>query len=255
MRDCSPDRYFPSLDTLEYGCVADDAPFVESFTPRADRAERRPASVFSTIPEIIAEARAGRPFILVDSEDRENEGDLVIPARFASDRIVNFMAKHARGLICLTITPALAQKLQLRPMVEDNNSPHQTAFTVSIEAASGVTTGISAQDRAHTIATAIDPAADHRALVSPGHIFPLVAKHGGVLERPGHTEASVDIARLAGLTPAGVICEIMNDDGTMARLPDLRRFAQLHDLRIGSIESLIAYRQENENQTMIEAAR
>jgi len=182
----------------------------------------------------------------VDSHDRENEGDLVIPAQFATHREINFMARHGRGLICLTITLERAQQLQLRPMVEDNGSPHGTAFTVSIEAASGVTTGISAHDRARTTAVAVDAAAGPADLVSPGHVFPLVAQADGVLSRPGHTEASVDIARLAGLTPAGVICEIMNDDGSMARLPDLRRFAKVHDLRIGSIEDLIAYRRRIE---------
>jgi 3,4-dihydroxy 2-butanone 4-phosphate synthase/GTP cyclohydrolase II len=233
-----------SLDALEYGCTSTfgDALSVLDGSSAGNGA----TSVFATIPEIIADARAGRPFVLVDSYDRENEGDIVIPAQFATDRQVNFMARHGRGLICLTITPARAVELQLRPMVERNGSPHGTAFTVSIEAARGVSTGISARDRATTIAAAIDPDNGPAALVSPGHVFPLIANEAGVLARPGHTEASVDIARLAGLIPAGVICEIMNDDGSMARLPDLRRFARTHGLRIGSIEDLIRYRRENE---------
>jgi 3,4-dihydroxy 2-butanone 4-phosphate synthase/GTP cyclohydrolase II len=224
--------------TLEYGAIEEAG--------ESDHAG--PPGIFASVPEIIAEAQAGRPFILVDSHDRENEGDLVIPAQFATAREVNFMARYGRGLICLTITPKRAAELKLRPMVETNGSPHKTAFTVSIEAAEGVSTGISAFDRALTIATAVDPAKGHQDLVSPGHVFPLVAKAGGVLERPGHTEASVDIARLAGLIPAAVICEIMNDDGRMARLPDLRRFAREHGLKIGSIEDLIAYRSEKERK-------
>jgi 3,4-dihydroxy 2-butanone 4-phosphate synthase/GTP cyclohydrolase II len=218
------------LDQLEYGL---------------DGGLPAPAERLASIPEILAEARAGRPFILVDSEDRENEGDLIIPAQFASAETINFMARHARGLICLAITPECAGRLGLEPMVRDNRAAHHTAFTVSIEAASGVTTGISAHDRAHTIATAIAPAAGPRDLVSPGHVFPLVARPNGVLERAGHTEAAVDIAALAGLIPAGVICEIMNDDGTMARLGDLRRFARRHGLRIATIEELIAWRRAN----------
>jgi 3,4-dihydroxy 2-butanone 4-phosphate synthase/GTP cyclohydrolase II len=224
------------IHALEYGCTA-------SLAPEVDR-QAEGLSLFSTVPELIAEARAGRPIILVDSYDRENEGDLVIPAQFASAREINFMARHARGLICLALTPERAAELDLRPMVETNGSPHGTAFTVSIEAAEGVTTGISAADRARTIAVATDPANGAATLVSPGHVFPLVAQAGGVLTRAGHTEASVDVARLAGLIPAAVICEIMNDDGRMARLPDLRRFARSHRLCIGSIEDLIAYRLE-----------
>ena len=215
------------LDTLEYG-VGPSAP--------------APEERLATIPEIIAEARAGRPFILVDGEDRENEGDIVIPAQFAAAHQINFMARHARGLICLALSPEIAGGLALEPMVRDNRCPHGTAFTISIEAAEGVTTGISAHDRAHTIATAIAPDAAPAELVSPGHVFPLVARPEGVLERAGHTEAAVDIARLAGLAPAGVICEIMNDDGTMARLPDLRRFARRHGLKIAAIDVLIAWR-------------
>jgi len=252
MRDDWLSSHFPSLDTLEYGCASASMDTMAGLARRdwlagSERADlSRTPGTFSSIPELLADAHAGKPFILVDSHDRENEGDLVIPAQFASHREINFMARHARGLICLTITPERAAELQLRPMVDANQSPHGTAFTVSIEAASGVTTGISVHDRARTIAAAIDPAMGPADLVSPGHVFPLVARTGGVLTRPGHTEASVDIARLAGLIPAGVICEIMNDDGTMARLPDLRRFARAHDLRIGSIEDLIAYRRRIE---------
>jgi 3,4-dihydroxy 2-butanone 4-phosphate synthase / GTP cyclohydrolase II len=227
-------RALLGVETLEYGC---------SRALLADwQARGEPPSIFATVPELIAEIRAGRQVILVDSHDRENEGDLVIPAQWASAREVNFMARYGRGLICLALTQGDADRLGLRPMVADNGSPHGTAFTVSIEAARGVTTGISAADRALTIATAIDPVSGPRDVISPGHIFPLVAREGGVLERPGHTEASVDLARLAGLAPAAVICEIMADDGRMARLPDLRRFAELHRLRIGSIDDLIAYR-------------
>jgi 3,4-dihydroxy 2-butanone 4-phosphate synthase/GTP cyclohydrolase II len=187
------------------------------------------------IGEIIDAARRGEPFILVDAADRENEGDLVIPAEFATPQWINFMAKHARGLICLAITPERAAELRLAPMVPHNTSKLGTAFTVSIEARVGVTTGISAFDRARTISVAVDPTAKSEDIVSPGHVFPLVARPGGTLERQGHTEASVDVARLAGLTPAGVICEIMNDDGTMARLPDLTRFARRFGFKIGPI--------------------
>ena len=200
----------------------------------------------SAIPEIIEEAREGRMFILVDEEDRENEGDLVIPAQFATPAQVNFMAKHGRGLICLALTPERAETLGLDPMTPRNQTRMGTAFTVSIEAREGVSTGISAHDRAHTIATAIDPTKDRRDIVSPGHVFPLTAREGGTLVRAGHTEASVDIARLAGLNPSAVICEIMNDDGTMARLPELVAFAQFHNLKIGAIDELIAYRRVTE---------
>jgi 3,4-dihydroxy 2-butanone 4-phosphate synthase/GTP cyclohydrolase II len=249
MRDGWTESNFLSFDALEYGCLTGAAERIAGLGRGGMEEAARAPGVFSSITDIIAEARAGRPFILVDSHDRENEGDIVIPAQFASDRQVNFMARHGRGLICLTITPDRAAELALRPMVERNGSPHGTAFTVSIEAAAGVSTGISARDRATTIAAAIDPANGPADLVSPGHVFPLVAAAGGVLARAGHTEASVDIARLAGLIPAGVICEIMNDDGSMARLPDLRRFAQTHGLRIGSIEDLITYRREMETPT------
>ncbi len=200
----------------------------------------------SPIPEIIEEAREGRMFILIDEEDRENEGDLVIPAQFATPAQVNFMAKHGRGLICLALTPERAENLGLDPMTPRNQTRMGTAFTVSIEAREGVSTGISAHDRALTIATAIDPTKDRRDIVSPGHVFPLTAREGGTLVRAGHTEASVDIARAAGLNPSAVICEIMNDDGTMARLPELVAFAQFHNLKIGAIDELIAYRRVQE---------
>jgi 3,4-dihydroxy 2-butanone 4-phosphate synthase/GTP cyclohydrolase II len=202
----------------------------------------------SPIEDIIEDARNGRPYILVDAEDRENEGDVIIPAQFATPEQINFMAKHARGLICLSIPLERARALRLPPMASDNQSGHGTAFTVSIEAREGVTTGISAHDRAHTIAVAIDPTKGPDDIVSPGHVFPLVAKDGGVLVRAGHTEAAVDISRMAGLSPAGVICEIMKDDGSMARLPDLVAFAQLHGLKIGTIADLIAYRRRTERQ-------
>lgn len=200
----------------------------------------------SPIAEIIEEAREGRMFILVDEEDRENEGDLVIPAQFATPAAVNFMAKHGRGLICLTLTPERANTLGLTPMTPRNQTRMGTAFTVSIEAREGVSTGISAHDRALTIAVAIDPTKGGDDIVSPGHVFPLTAREGGVLVRAGHTEASVDISRQAGLNPSAVICEIMNDDGTMARLPELVAFAQFHNLKIGAIDDLIAYRRVHE---------
>ncbi|WP_376958730.1 3,4-dihydroxy-2-butanone-4-phosphate synthase [Azospirillum sp. A26] len=200
----------------------------------------------STAEEIIEEARQGRMFILVDDEDRENEGDLVIPASCATPDAVNFMAKHGRGLICLTMDRPNIERLRLPLMAQQNASRHQTAFTVSIEAREGVTTGISAADRARTIAVAIDPASGPHDLATPGHIFPLLARDGGVLVRAGHTEASVDIARLSGHSSSAVICEIMNDDGTMARLPDLVQFAQFHGLKVGTIADLIAYRRRTE---------
>ena len=205
-------------------------------------------SAISPIEDIIEDARNGRPYILVDAEDRENEGDIIIPAQFATPEQINFMARHARGLICLSITAERARQLRLPPMSTDNQSGHGTAFTVSIEAREGVTTGISAHDRAHTIAVAVDPTKGVEDVVSPGHVFPLVARDGGVLVRAGHTEAAVDISRMAGLNPAGVICEIMKDDGSMARLPDLVAFAQLHGLKIGTIADLIAYRRRTERQ-------
>lgn len=196
----------------------------------------------SSIEMLIEEARNGRMFILVDAEDRENEGDLVIPAQMCTPQAVNFMARYGRGLICLALTAERAAALQIPMMAAVNRAAHQTAFTVSIEAKDGISTGISAHDRAHTIAVAIDTTKGPDDIVSPGHVFPLVARHGGTLVRAGHTEAAVDIPRLAGLYPAGVICEIMNDDGTMARLPDLVRFADRHGLKIGTIADLIAYR-------------
>ena len=202
---------------------------------------------FISKPEdIIEDARNGRMFILVDDEDRENEGDLVIPAQFATPEQVNFMARHARGLICLAMTRQRVELLRLPLMSQSNGTRHQTAFTVSIEARDGVTTGISAHDRAHTIAVAINPESSHDEIVTPGHVFPLMAREGGTLIRAGHTEAAVDIARLAGLAPAGVICEIMNDDGTMARLPDLVTFAQHHNLKLGTIADLIGHRRRTE---------
>jgi 3,4-dihydroxy 2-butanone 4-phosphate synthase/GTP cyclohydrolase II len=196
--------------------------------------------------ELLEEARRGRMFVLVDDEDRENEGDLVIPAQFATPDAINFMARHARGLICLAMTRARVEQLGLPLMAQSNGTRHQTAFTVSIEARDGVTTGISAADRARTVAVAINPELGREHIVTPGHVFPLVAREGGTLVRAGHTEAAVDFARLAGLNPAGVICEIMNDDGTMARLPDLVTFAQLHGLKLGTIADLIAHRRRTE---------
>ncbi|MEM7721550.1 MAG: 3,4-dihydroxy-2-butanone-4-phosphate synthase [Pseudomonadota bacterium] len=201
----------------------------------------------SSIEEIIEDARNGRMFILVDHEDRENEGDLVIPAQMATPEAVNFMATHGRGLICLSLPGERIDALGLPLMSSQNSSRHETAFTTSIEAREGVTTGISAHDRARTVAVAIDPSKTGADIATPGHIFPLRARDGGVLVRAGHTEAAVDISRLAGLNPAGVICEIMNEDGTMARLPDLVAFAQLHNLKIGTISDLIAYRRRHDN--------
>ena len=206
-----------------------------------------PHSAFlSPIEDVIEDARHGRMFILVDDEGRENEGDLVIPAEKADADAVNFMARFGRGLICLSMTRQRVEQLGLQYMAPKNQSPHQTAFTVSIEAREGVTTGISAADRAQTISVAINGNRGREDLVSPGHVFPLVAQDGGVLVRAGHTEAAVDISRLAGMNPSGVICEIMNDDGTMARMPDLVKFAQEHGLKIATIADLIAYRRRNE---------
>jgi 3,4-dihydroxy 2-butanone 4-phosphate synthase/GTP cyclohydrolase II len=198
----------------------------------------------SRIEDVIEDARNGRMFILMDADDRENEGDLVIPAQMGTPQAINFMAKNGRGLICLALTQERADALNIPMMTQVNGTPNQTAFTISIEAKEGISTGISAHDRAHTISVAIDPTKGAQDITSPGHVFPLVARHGGTLVRAGHTEAAVDIARLAGLIPAGVICEIMNDDGTMARLPDLVPFAQLHGLKIGTIAELIAYRRK-----------
>jgi len=200
----------------------------------------------SPTPEIVAELKAGRMVILVDEEDRENEGDLVLAAEFVTPEAINFMARHARGLVCLTLTEERCRALGLAPMVAQNRSSTGTNFTVSIEAAEGVTTGISAADRARTVRVAIAPESQPADLVQPGHIFPVVAQPGGVLARAGHTEAGCDLARLAGLTPAAVICEIMKDDGTMARVPDLLDFAQSHGLKIGTITDLIHYRSRTE---------
>jgi 3,4-dihydroxy 2-butanone 4-phosphate synthase/GTP cyclohydrolase II len=203
---------------------------------------------------IIDEARNGRMFILVDDDDRENEGDLVIPAQMATPEAINFMARHGRGLICLALTKDRADSLGLQPMVNNNRSRNETAFTVSIEAKEGISTGISAADRARTVAVAIDASHGPDELVSPGHVFPLVAKPGGVLVRAGHTEAGVDIARLAGLNPSAVICEIMRDDGSMARLDDLMDFARAHGLKIGTIRDLIAYRLKKDHMVQRVAA-
>ena len=209
----------------------------------------------ASIEEAIADIRAGKMVILVDDEDRENEGDLTMAAEAVTPEAINFMAKYGRGLICLTLTPDKCDTLGLRPMVRDNTSPFETAFTVSIEAKRGVTTGISAADRAHTVLTAVADTATSADLVSPGHIFPLRAKKGGVLVRLGQTEGSVDLARLAGLRPAGVICEIMNDDGTMARMPELKKFAKQHGIKICTIADLVAYRLKHERlvRTLAEA--
>jgi 3,4-dihydroxy 2-butanone 4-phosphate synthase/GTP cyclohydrolase II len=202
---------------------------------------------FDTIDAAIADIRAGRTVIVCDGEDRENEGDLVMAAQFATPESVNFMAKEARGLICLALSAERCDELGLSPMTRRNQSLHETAFTVSIEARDGVTTGISAHDRARTIQTAIDPASGAEDLVRPGHIFPLRARSGGVLERSGHTEAAVDLARLAGVLPAGVICEILNDDGTMARVGDLIPYARRHGLKMVTVAELIAHRRQSES--------
>jgi 3,4-dihydroxy 2-butanone 4-phosphate synthase/GTP cyclohydrolase II len=201
----------------------------------------------SSPEELIDEAKNGRMFILVDDEDRENEGDLVIPAQMATPEKINFMAKHGRGLICLAMTKKRVEELGLGLMSRHNGTRHETAFTTSIEARDGVTTGISAADRARTISVAIDSSKGKEEIVTPGHVFPLVARDGGVLVRAGHTEAAVDVSRLAGLNPSGVICEIMNEDGTMSRLDDLVAFAQLHNLKIGTIRDLIAYRRRHDH--------
>ncbi|MBS0253412.1 MAG: 3,4-dihydroxy-2-butanone-4-phosphate synthase [Proteobacteria bacterium] len=206
----------------------------------------RSGSVLSSTEEIVEDMQNGRMVILVDAEDRENEGDLIIPAQMATPDAINFMAKYGRGLICLSLTQSRATELNLDYMVRHNGSRNRTAFTASIEAREGISTGISAFDRARTISTAIDPTKGADDIVSPGHVFPLIAREGGVLVRAGHTEASIDLAKLAGLNPAAVICEIMNENGTMARLPDLTAFAQFHGLKIGSIEDLIAYRLKND---------
>lgn len=204
-------------------------------------------AVLSGIEEILADMKAGKPVIIVDDEDRENEGDLIIAAECATPENINFMAKEGRGLICLPMESAMIDRLGLELMGRGDNAQHRTAFTVSIESKEGVTTGISAADRAHTIQTAIDPQTRPNDIATPGHVFPLKARDGGVLVRAGHTEAAVDLAKMAGFSGAGVICEIMNDDGTMARLPDLVGFAQRHNMKIGTIADLIAHRRKNES--------
>ena len=232
LRDCTEPDWNPTSETMGK---------LERFLMANDE---RPVLV--PIEEIIDEARNGRMFILVDDEDRENEGDLVIPAQMATPAAVNFMATHGRGLICLTLTGDRCEQLGLTMMSRHNGTRHETAFTVSIEAREGVTTGISAGDRARTISVAIDGSKTKDDIVTPGHVFPLRARDGGVLVRTGHTEAAVDISRLAGLNPSGVICEIMADDGTMARMDDLITFARMHDLKIGTIRDLIAYRRKHD---------
>lgn len=212
------------------------------------------SDIIAKTEDIIEDARNGRMYILVDHEDRENEGDLIIPAQMATPDAINFMATHGRGLICLAMQNDRLDALGLPMMAASNSSRHETAFTVSIEAREGVTTGISAHDRARTVAVAIDGTAGPQDIATPGHVFPLRARQGGVLVRAGHTEAAVDISRLAGLNPSGVICEIMNEDGSMARLPDLVPFAQRHGLKIGTISDLIAYRRRNDNLVRESAA-
>ena len=233
LRECTDEGWNPTSDTLrkleQVLSDNDDEP------------------VLVSIEEIIDEARNGRMFVLVDDEDRENEGDLVIPAQMATPDAVNFMATHGRGLICLTMTRARTEQLGLDLMSRANGTRHETAFTVSIEAREGVTTGISAGDRARTVAVAIDAAKTRDDIVTPGHVFPLIARDGGTLVRAGHTEASVDISRLAGLNPSGVICEIMNEDGTMARMDDLVPFARRHGLKMGTIRDLIEYRRKHDH--------
>jgi 3,4-dihydroxy 2-butanone 4-phosphate synthase / GTP cyclohydrolase II len=213
---------------------------------RAPSAHTKDRSPFSTVEEALEEIRRGRMVVVCDGEDRENEGDLVMAAQFATPEAVNFMAKEGRGLICLALTPERCEQLGLKLMAAKNEAPLQTAFTVTIEASEGVSTGISAHDRAHTVQVAIDPHSQPKDIVVPGHIFPLKAREGGVLERTGHTEAAVDLARLAGLIPAGVICEVMNDDGTMARVPDLAPYCERHGLRMITVADLIAYRRQTE---------
>ena len=233
LRDCTESAWNPTADTLgkleRFLFANDDAP------------------VLVPIEEIIDEARNGRMYILVDDEDRENEGDLIIPAQMATPDAINFMATHGRGLICLALAKTRVEQLGLELMSRHNGTRHETAFTTSIEALEGVTTGISAADRARTVSVAIDASKGKADIVTPGHVFPLVARDGGVLVRAGHTEASVDISRLAGLNPSGVICEIMRDDGTMARMDDLVSFARLHDLKMGTIRDLIAYRRKHDH--------
>ena len=233
LRDCTEADWNPTAETLRK---------LENVLLDSDE-----IPVLVGIEEIIDEARNGRMFVLVDDEDRENEGDLVIPAQMATPDAVNFMATHGRGLICLTLTKGRTEQLGLELMSRANGTRHETAFTVSIEAREGVTTGISAGDRARTVAVAIDAGKSRDDIVTPGHVFPLIARDGGVLVRAGHTEASVDISRLAGLNPSGVICEIMNEDGTMARMDDLVPFARRHGLKMGTIRDLIEYRRKHDH--------
>jgi 3,4-dihydroxy 2-butanone 4-phosphate synthase/GTP cyclohydrolase II len=230
------------LDSADWNPTADTLRKLETYLLANDG---RPSLV--PIEEIIDEARNGRMFILVDDEDRENEGDLIIPAQMATPDAINFMATHGRGLICLALTRERVDALGLQLMSRANGTRHETAFTTSIEALEGVTTGISAADRSRTISVAIDAAKGAADIVTPGHVFPLIARDGGVLIRTGHTEAAVDVARLAGLNPSGVICEIMKDDGTMARMDDLVSFARLHGLKMGTIRDLIAYRHKHDH--------
>jgi len=234
------------LGSSEWNPTADTLGRLEKLLQRGN------TEVLVGTESIIDEARNGRMFILVDDDDRENEGDLIIPGQMATPDAINFMARHGRGLICLALTKDRAETLGLQPMVNNNRSRNETAFTVSIEAREGISTGISAADRARTIAVAIDAMHGPDAIVSPGHVFPLIARPGGVLVRAGHTEAGVDIARLAGLNPSAVICEIMRDDGSMARLDDLMDFARTHGLKIGTIRDLIAYRLKKDH--MVERA-
>ncbi len=233
LRDCTEASWNPTTETLGK---------LERFLTENDD-----TPVLVGIEQIIDEARNGRMFILVDDEDRENEGDLIVPAQMATPDAINFMAMHGRGLICLALTKARVEALGLDLMSQKNRTRHETAFTVAIEAREGVTTGISAADRARTISVATDASKGADDIVTPGHVFPLVAREGGVLVRAGHTEAAVDISRLAGLNPAGVICEIMNEDGSMARLEDLIRFGRKHGLKIGTIRDLIAYRRQHDH--------
>ncbi len=233
LRDCLDDGWNPTADTLGK---------LERFLTDNDD-----TPVLVPIEEIINEARNGRMFVLVDDEDRENEGDLIIPAQMATPDAINFMATHGRGLICLALTRQRVEALGIDLMSSKNRTRHETAFTVAIEAREGVTTGISAADRARTISVAIDAAKGAEDIVTPGHVFPLVAREGGVLVRAGHTEAAVDISRLAGLNPSGAICEIMNEDGTMARFDDLMVFARKHGLKVGTIRDLIAYRRKHDH--------
>ena len=233
LRDSAEPEWNPTRETLEK---------LQTFLDANDD-----TPVLVGTEEIIDEARNGRMYILVDDEDRENEGDLIIPGQMATPAAINFMATHGRGLVCLALDKARVAQLGLEPMSRNNKESMQTAFTTSIEAREGVTTGISAADRARTISVAIDAAKGENDIVTPGHVFPLMARDGGTLVRAGHTEAAVDISRLAGLNPSGVICEIMNEDGTMARLEDLIGFARKHGLKIGTIRDLIAYRMRNDH--------